>query len=412
MGYFRIILWLMLFHVDLDAFFASIEQRDNPKLAGKPVVVGGPAFAEASSGKPSRRGVVAAASYTARKYGIHSAMPLYKALILCPKAIVIEPHFSKYNLASKTFYKILSSYSPFLEPISIDEAYLSFYGFEEYYENLPALATKIKQDIQKEIGITASIGIAANKVVAKVASNYQKPDGLTVVAIGGEKAFLAKLPIGDLPGIGIKTEEKLTGMGITTIGQLSQARPGKLVLLFGRNGIYLSSAANGLGETELVLAWQKKSLGAETTFSYSSSSSSFLEQTLYFLSLRVASDLRKEGKLAGGVVLKLRTSLFQTKTHQAKLAAPSNSTRPIFEQAKMLLYTSWDQKTALRLIGISTFGLTTGVSQPSLFEQPQKVTRHIEAALDLIRKKHGFWSIIPGVIFNQKTTLRKLSRAD
>jgi len=402
LGNFRIILLLMLFHIDLDAFFASIEQRDNSHLLGKPVVVGG----------PSRRGVVAASSYEARKYGIYSAMPLYKALALCPKLIVIEPHFPKYTLASKTFYKILANYSPFLEPISIDEAYLSFYGFEEYYSNLTTVAQKIKLDIQSKIGVTASIGIAANKVTAKVTSNYQKPDGLTVVAKGGEKAFLANLPIRDLPGLGVKSEEKLTGMGITTIGQLSKISPGKLELLFGKQGVYLSSAANGLGETELVLNWQRKSLGAETTFSFDSNSLSFLEQTLYFLSLRIASDLRGEGKLAGGVVLKLRTSAFQTKTHQAKLLAPTASTKPIFEKAKMLFRASWDLKTSLRLIGMSVFDLTTIVKQPSLFEQPQKITSNIETTLDAIRKKHGFWSIVPGLILDQKASLRKLSRTD
>lgn len=402
MGNFRAILLLMLFHIDLDAFFASIEQRDNPHLRGKPVVVGG----------PSRRGVVAASSYEARKYGIYSAMPLFKAVRLCPKVIIIEPHFSKYNLASKTFYKILAGYSPFLEPISIDEAYLSFYGFEEYYPNLTAVAQEIKKIIQNKIGVTASIGIAANKVTAKVASNYQKPNGLTIVAKGKEKTFLANLAIRDLPGLGAKTEEKLTGMGITTIGQLSQASPGKLELLFGKHGSYLYAAANGRGEEELVLNWQRKSLGAETTFSFDSNSLSFLEQTLYFLSLRICSDLRGEGKLAGGVILKLRTSTFQTKTHQAKLLVPANATKPIFEKAKTLLKTSWDRKTPLRLIGMSVFELSTTIKQPSLFEQTPKITRDIEAALDKIRQKHGFWSIVPGLILNQKATLRKLSRAD
>lgn len=402
MGNFRAILLLMLFHIDLDAFFASIEQRDNPHLRGKPVVVGG----------PSRRAVVAASSYEARKYGIYSAMPLYKALQLCPKVIIIEPHFSKYNLASKIFYEILSSYSPFLEPISIDEAYLSFYGFEEYYPNLLEVARKIKRAIQSKLDITASIGIAANKVTAKVASNYQKPNGLTMVAKGKEKVFLTNLPIRDLPGLGVKTEEKLTGMDIKTLGHLSKVSPDRMKLLFGKHGSYLYAAANGRGEEELVLDWQRKSLGAETTFSFDSNNSSFLEQTLYFLSLRISSDLRKEGKLAGGVVLKLRTSTFQTKTHQAKLLTLTNATKPIFEKAKALLKTSWDRKTPLRLIGMSVFELTTTIKQPSLFEEPPKIRRNIEATLDKIRQKHGFWSIVPGLILNQKATLRKLSRAD
>jgi DNA polymerase-4 len=199
-----------IMHIDLDAFFVSVEQVDNPSLKGKPVVVGG---------RPQGRGVVAAASYEARAFGLHSGMPLVTASRLCPQAIFIQGSFAKYREASRRFMAILADFSPYLEPMGLDEAYLDATGFESIHSSIKQMAAKIKQRVRKELGINASIGIASGKVVAKVASEMSKPDGLLEVKEGEEAAFLAPLPIARLPGIGQKTEPKLKSLGIDTIGQ-------------------------------------------------------------------------------------------------------------------------------------------------------------------------------------------------
>jgi len=199
-----------IMHIDLDAFFVSVEQAVNPKLKGKPVIVGG---------RPDRRGVVAAASYEARAFGLHSGMPLATASRLCPQAIFIEGSFPRYREASKKFMAILADFSPYLEPVGLDEAYLDATGFESLHGSTRQMAVKIKQRVKDELDLCASIGIAGSKVVAKVASDLSKPDGLLEIAAGDERTFLAPLPIGRLPGIGKKTEQLLKGLGIHTIGQ-------------------------------------------------------------------------------------------------------------------------------------------------------------------------------------------------
>ena len=199
-------------HIDLDAFFVSVEQVLNPELKGKPVVVGG---------KPDRRGVVAAASYEARAFGVHSAMPLATASRLCPQAIFIEGNFPRYRDASQKFMAILADFSPYLEPLGIDEAYLDATGFESIHGSIRQMAIKIRQCVKDKLGLCASIGIASSKVVAKVASDLSKPDGLLEVPVGKERSFLTPLPIAKLPGIGKKSEQVLKGLGISTIGQLA-----------------------------------------------------------------------------------------------------------------------------------------------------------------------------------------------
>jgi DNA polymerase-4 len=196
-------------HIDLDAFFVSVEQLENPELKGKPVVVGG---------RPHGRGVVASASYEARAFGLHAGMPLATASRLCPQAIFIEGSFPKYRHASERFMTILADFSPYVEPLGLDEAYLDVTGFESIYGSIHQMAVKIKQRIKDELGLCASVGIASCKVVAKVASELSKPDGLLEIAAGNERSFLAPLPVAKLPGIGRKTERILNGLGINTIG--------------------------------------------------------------------------------------------------------------------------------------------------------------------------------------------------
>jgi DNA polymerase-4 len=222
-------------HIDLDAFFVSVEQVLNPDLKGKLVVVGG---------KPDRRGVVASASYEARAFGLHAGMPLSTASRLCPQAIFIEGNFSRYSEASEKFMAILADFSPFLEPMGIDEAYLDATGFESLYGSILQMAKAIKQRVKDELGLCASIGIASNKVVAKVASDLSKPDGLIIVEAGKERSFLALLPIDDLPGIGKKTEQVLKRLSINTIGELANMPLDTLKSHFGVFGEVLHQFAN------------------------------------------------------------------------------------------------------------------------------------------------------------------------
>ncbi|KPK24176.1 MAG: DNA polymerase IV, partial [Dehalococcoidia bacterium SG8_51_3] len=224
-----------IMHIDLDVFFVSVEQVLNPKLKGKPVVVGG---------KPDRRGVVAAASYEARAYGVHSAMPLLTASRLCPQAIFIEGNYKRYHEASQKFMAILADFSPFLEPLGIDEAYLDVTGFESLHGSIPRMAEKLKQRVKNELGLCASIGIASSKVVAKIASDASKPDGLLDVPVGGESAFLAPLLVNRLPGIGKKSEQVLKKLGIGTIGQLAALSAETLKSHFGAFGKLIQDHAN------------------------------------------------------------------------------------------------------------------------------------------------------------------------
>jgi len=228
-----------IMHIDLDAFFVSVEQVLNPKLQGKPVVVGG---------RPDRRGVVASASYEARAFGLYAGMPLTTASRLCPQAIFIEGSFSKYRDASQRFMAILADFSPYLEPISLDEAYLDATGFESIYGSIHHMAVRIKQRIKDELGICASVGIASCKVVAKVASESSKPDGLLEVIASDERSFLAPLPIAKLPGIGKKTAQILNGLGVHTIGQLAAMPLDMLKSRFGAAGEQMHNYAKGIDD--------------------------------------------------------------------------------------------------------------------------------------------------------------------
>jgi DNA polymerase-4 len=243
-------------HIDLDAFFVSVEQASNPELRGKPVVVGG---------KPGSRGVVATASYEARAFGLHSAMPLSTAVRLCPQAIFIEGNYHHYAEVSKKFMAILADFSPFLEPMGLDEAYMDVTGFESLHGSIYQMALKIKQRVKDELRIVASIGIAPSKVVAKVASDESKPDGLIEVRPGGEAAFLAPLAIRKLPGVGKKTEQVLTDLGIRIIGQIARMPLPALKSHFGVFGDMLYHRANGIDNSPVTSPEEAKSISREPT---------------------------------------------------------------------------------------------------------------------------------------------------
>ena len=377
-----------IMHVDLDAFFVSVEQVLNPELKGKPVVVGG---------RPDRRGVVAAASYEARAYGLHSAMPLATAARLCPQAVFIEGDFARYREASRKFMSILADFSPFLEPLGLDEAYLDVTGFESLYGSIHQMALAIKQRVSEEQGLCASIGVAGCKVVAKVASDLSKPDGLIEVPAGEERSFLAPLPIDRLPGIGKKTEQKLRGLGIKTIGELSNVPPDALKSHFGASGEALHRHANGIDSRKVAPPGEAKSISRETTFDRDISGYALLEATLRYLSERVGSDLRRRGRQARCVTLKLRYADFTTITRSHTLTQTTDADQTVFDTgARLLRKTLSGEKQPVRLIGIGVSNLAEPGRQLAMLETSGKRAEQLDRTIDRIRDRYGFTAIQTG----------------
>lgn len=377
----------MLLHIDLDAFFASVEQRDNPSLRGKPIIVGGPSIS---------RGVVATASYEAREFGIYSGMPLFRAKILCPQAILVPGNFAKYEIASEQFSNICSEYSPIVEQVSLDELYLDLAGTESLYTARDA-AQKIQRRVEQEIGITCSVGIALQKTLAKLASGFKKPNGITEVPVGGEKEFLAPLPVSDLPGCGRQTQKFLKDLGISTVGDLSKMPKEHVEILLGLSGLHLWKVANGADDSRVVPPADAKSASRSTTFPFDTNDRGFIEGMLFYLSHKIAQDLRS-AKVAGRCIcLTVRTSNFTTTSMQYTVGESISTAREIFSIGKTLLDKLWDGATQLRLIGIGVSHLDRAKAQIDLFGKMELREKwsDIEQALDKIRKKHGFLSIMP-----------------
>ncbi len=377
-----------ILHVDLDAFFASVEQVRKPELKGRPVIVGG---------DPHGRGVVACASYEARKYGIHAAMPLTKASRLCPQAVFLRGGFARYREASSQFMAILADFSPLLEPLGIDEAYLDLTGFESLYGPSREPARKIKRRITDEIGITASIGIGSSKLIAKIASDLQKPDGMVEVASGREREFLAPLPVGRLPCVGQKTGQALQRMGCRTVGDLSALAESMLKARFGSTGELLYRYARGIDDRQVTPPQAAKSISRETTFDRDTLDVDFLRAALRYLSERVGADLRRSGKRARCVTLKLRYSDFDTITRSCTLKESINSDKAIFDAVAGLLDRALVQRRQLvRLIGIGVSGLGRDERQLSLLDPAAGREEALDRAIDRLRQKYGFAAIQRG----------------
>ena len=375
-------------HIDLDAFFVSVEQVANPRLKGKPVVVGG---------RPQGRGVVASASYEARAFGLRAGMPLITASRLCPQAIFIQGSFPKYRRASESFMAILASFSPYLEPMGLDEAYLDATGFESIHGTARRMAAGIKQGVKAELGLTASVGIASGKVVAKVASELAKPDGLLEVDEGKEPSFLAPLPVASLPGIGQKTEQKLKSLGIDTIGKLSMMPLKALKSHFGASGEVLHHWAKGIDRREVKPPAAAKSISRETTFDKDTRDRSQLKSTLRYLGERVGADLRRKGKRARCVNLKLRYADFTTLTRHHTLSQAFDSDQTIFDVGLRLLNRELArEKQPVRLIGIGVSEMVAAGGQLEMLDSSAQRQESLNKAIDGIRQKYGFTAIQTG----------------
>jgi len=377
-----------IIHIDLDSFFVSVEQVLNPELKGKPVVVGG---------KPDRRGVVATASYEARAFGLHSSMPLATAARLCPEAIFVEAHFDKYREYSHTFMAILNSFSPYIEPGGIDEAYLDVTGFESIHGSIRQMAVKIKQQVRSELELCASIGIASCKVVAKIASDLSKPDGLIEVKPGEEKDFLAPLAVEKLPGAGKQTVKVIRMLGVHTIGDLSLMPLPTLRSQLGAAGEMLHHYANGIDDRKVLPPGEAKSISRETTFQEDVRGRSLLEATLWIQSEKVSADLRKEGKHAKCVTLKLRYADFTTITRSHTLQESVNTDQAIYETGIRLLNKALSEENqAVRLIGIGVSNLVEASRQATLFASSALKQEELNKAIDRIRDRYGFGAIQSG----------------
>jgi len=380
-------------HVDLDAFFVSVEQAVRPELKDKPVIVGG---------KPERRGVVAAASYEARKFGIHSGMPLITAKHLCPQAIFIEGNHQLYREYSEKFMLILSDFSPFLEPMGLDEAYLEVTGFESLHGSIAQMASKIRRRITAELGINASIGIANSKVAAKIATEQAKPNGQCEVPAGEEASFLAPLDIAVMPGIGKKTEQHLKSLGIDTLGKLAALPASFLKSRLGTYAPYLSNAAMGIDNRPVEMPSEAKSISRETTFETDTRNQTFLEAKLSYLSEKITATLRKRGKQARVVQIKIRFADFTTLTRQKHLGQPASGNREIFQTALSLMNGILDSdRQAVRLLGVGISDFCGPEKQLEIDPAKARLEK-LDASLDKIRQKYGFSSVQTGRTYRLK----------
>lgn len=364
----------------MDAFYASVEQRDHPELRGKPVLVGG----------PSARGVVAAASYEARKFGARSAMPMAEALRRCPHAIVVSGRHGHYSQVSEQVFAIFRRYTPLVEGLSLDEAFLDVTASASLFGDGETIARKIKEQIQGETQLTASAGVAPNKFVAKIASDLKKPDGLVVVKEDEVRAFLQPLPIERMWGIGPKTALAVRALGLETLGDLARAKPATLERLFGRHAEGTRALALGEDDREVNPEREALSIGAEETFERDVGAREELERHLLSQSSRVAERLFSEGLAAGGLTVKVKYADFTLKTRAMKLYEPINDTDAIFTAAKELLDRFELGHKRVRLTGVAATHLVPHDGAPVLFPDPKHARgKKIEAATQALRERFG-----------------------
>lgn len=371
-------------HVDMDAFFAAVEQRDDSALKGRPVIIG------ASPEKGQGRGVVSTCSYEARKYGVHSAMPVSRAWRLCPQGVYLHPDIRKYAQESKKIMSLLETFSPVIEQISIDEAFLDCTGTEALFGGSCDLGKAIKQKIYKERGLSASVGIASNKSVAKIASDLQKPGGLVICPSGEEAVFLAPLSVKRLWGAGPKTVAALRRLGIETIGELAAFPEETLSRHFGRWGEHLHRMALGIDPRSLEKERGQKSISEERTFRRDTRDKGRIEQLFLALSQNVTAQLRVAGQKARTAHLKVRYSDFSTLTRSRTLSCYFDDTETLHQVVKVLFEGLKGEKR-IRLIGVGVTNIEEGavLLQPSLFDEDPTSKRKVDTIMDEVSRKHG-----------------------
>ena len=372
-----------ILHADLDAFYASVEVLDDPSLRGKPVIVGG---------GPNERGVVMAASYEAREYGVQSAMPLRTAGRRCPHGVFLPGRPDRYRELSRQVMAIFASYTPLVEPISLDEAFLDVTASRAALGDGPTIGRRIKERILDEVGLVVSVGVATNKLCAKVASDLRKPDALVVVPPGEEAAFLAPLPIRRLWGVGPQAQKALADYGVTTIGHLAALEPSTLQRRFGKHGADLASRARGHDSSRVQSFQGPKSVGHEHTFDVDVVDPRRLEATLLDLADSVAGRLRHHDLAAGAVQLKLRYEGFETLTRQAPLPHQTRETDPIYQAGVALLRRTLVGGRAVRLVGLTAISLTDA-QQLTLFGSPERSDR-LTRSIDAVRDRFGDHAIM------------------
>jgi DNA polymerase IV len=383
----------------MDAFYAAVEQRDHPEYRGKPVIVG----SDPKEGKG--RGIVATCSYEARKFGVHSALPISKAWRLCPQGIYVRPDMEKYDRVSRRVMGILLDFTDMREQVSIDEAFLDVTGSEKLFGSGAEIAGKIKRRIQDELQLTASVGVAANKFVAKVASDLKKPDGLVIVESGHEKEFLAPLLISRLWGVGPKTEAYLKTLGLERIGQIASLRQNDLAARLGKSGSHLWQLAHGFDDRPVLSEEGCKSIGHEFTFEHDTGDLALVEATLLSLTEKVAQRLRAQGVQARTIAIKFREADFSTFTRRMTLDTPADTAEKIFPIAKQLLKCIFREGVLVRLIGVSGSNLEASESsqQMSLFNgAPRQKDRSLATALDDITHRFGNKAITRATLVPKK----------
>src|SRR6059036_1186666 len=371
-----------ILHVDMDAFFVSVELLDRPDLRGKPVVVGG---------RPDQRGVVSAARYGARKYGIHSAMPLRTAGRLCPHAVFLDGHHEKYGEWSDRVATILAQFSPIVEMVSIDEAYLDLAGTERLHGPPLAAADKLLRTITRTTSLPCSGGLATTRLVAKVASDQAKPRGLVWVPAGSEQRFLATLPVRKIPGIGKVTEGALRALGIETVEQIAALPQEKLESIFGQWGTALYRKARGGDSYEFVIDAEPKSISHNHTFGEDTSDSNVMATMLSHLSQKACKRLREAGLAARTLTLTIRYAGFETHTRSKTLGEPTRLDADIFAVFQELFRVHRDPRRKVRLLGVSLSGLTHGNEQLDLLDAERRARlEKLTGAADRLRDRFGF----------------------
>ncbi len=386
---------LAIAHVDCDAFYASVEKRDDPSLEDRPVIVGG-----------GRRGVVSAACYVARTYGVRSAMPMFKALKACPDAVVIRPDFDKYVAAGRAIRELMRAATPLVEPISIDEAFLDLAGTERVHGQPPAMTlARLADDIRAEVGVTVSVGLSGVKFLAKLASDLEKPSGFTVIPMAEAPERIAPLPVAKIWGVGAETEKKLRAAGLATIGDIQAADVSLLTRLCGAYGQRLFDLARGRDPRPVVTERAAKSVSCETTFSDDVADLNALRRRLWSLSEDVSRRMKDKELQGRVVVVKLRAADFETHTKRITLGSPTNFARTLFEAAEPLLAALFMAGERYRLIGVGFSGLSAAApeTQQDLFDaggdaRTESVAARArqEAAIDAVREKFGDGAIAPG----------------